>query len=337
MQILVTGGTGFIGRRLMKRLVRTHGPDEITCLIYNKEDNEVERTGRAALKELGIRTIPVDLVTGEGLELVPKLPDAVLHLASNTDTGSSDHRVNDVGTKNLLNAISPLKEGFRFVFTSTISVSDHRKEPNAPGNETSELLRPYSEYGRRKLQTEGYLKERCQKDGFSLSILRVCAAYGNGTRQKGLYDSLVTFAKRDSILGRFNYPGRMTMMHVDDIADILAELTDKPADPGNPAIYIADAEVLSIHEMCADIYEALGKPFRPITLPRWFWWCTQRVSPIIYALEPVLPHGIHNKLWQLTLLVNNGYNNESVRLKQAFPNKTFILFKDGARDLVADE
>jgi hypothetical protein len=64
-----------------------------------------------------------------------------------------------------------------------------------------------------------------------------------------------------------------------------------------PATFIADAEVLSVHEMCAAIHGALGKPFKPVILPRWFWWCTQRVSTVIYALESLLPHGIHNKLW----------------------------------------
>lgn len=332
--ILVTGATGFIGRRLVKRLAESHDPREIVCLAYDKTDTGLERTGRAILDELGVRRLPIDLVTGRGLEDIPKYPDAVFHLASNTDTGARDHSINDVGAKNLLDALKPLNPTCRFVFTSTISVSDHRKNPDAPGDETSELLRPYSEYGRKKLQTEAYLQTRCREDGFSLSILRVSAAYGGGTRSNGLYDSLRTLAARDSILARFDYPGRMTVMHVDDIADVLVELSRLPAHPGHASLYIADAEELSIHEMCGAIYCALGKPFRPIRLPRWFWRFTGLASRLIYAMEPVLPHSIYNALWQLTLLVNNGYNNVSIRLRRTFPEKTFKRFADAARDIL---
>lgn len=331
--ILVSGATGFIGRRLIRRLAEIYEPSQIICLVYDKADSELEKSGRALLDGLGIRYIPIDLLTGRGLENIPKNTDLVFHLAADTDTGTRDHSVNDVGTKNLLEALQPLKTQCRFIFTSTIAVSDHRASPDEPGNETSELLKPYSEYGRRKLLTEDYLKARCREDGFSLSILRVCAVYGKGTRTNGLFDALMKLAKRDSILSRFDYPGRMTMMHVDDIADILVGLSELPANPGNPSTCIAEAEVLSVHEMHAAIHKALGKTIRPIRLPRWFWRLTEFGSSIIYALEPVLPHSIHNKLWQLTLLVNNGYNNVSLRLKEAFPQKVFKRFENTASSL----
>ena len=331
--ILVTGATGFIGRRLMKRLAETFDPKEILCLVYPDHTIPLEQSGRAVLDTLGIRYIPVDLVTGAGVEQIPRSPDIVLHLASNTDTGARDHSINDVGAKHLMDAIHPLAPTSTLIFTSTISASDHRPNPQEAGNEDSVLLRPYSEYGRKKLEAETYLRDRCKKEGFSLSILRVSATHGSGTRSNGLYGALATLAKRRSIVGRFDYPGRMTAMHVDDVADILTRLTRLPPRPGQPRTFLAHAEVLSVHEMSAAAHAALGIPFKPIHFPTWFWRLAQYGSPLVYALEPVLPHGLYNKLWQLTLLMNNGYNNVSIYLRETFPDKTYKLFKDHARDL----
>ncbi|GEM_PF-609717 len=331
--LMITGATGFIGRRLIKRLVQKYPPGEIVCLVYD-QDSEQEKIGRLLLDELGIRYFFVDLVSGRGLEAIPKSPDIVLHLASNTDTGSADHTVNDVGTKHLLEAIQPFGENGHFVFASTISVSDHRKNPDLPGDENSELLRPYSEYGRAKLKTEELLKQQCHENKFSLSILRISLTYGSGTRENGLFDALVRLAGRGSLLSRMDYPGRITMMHVEDVADVLTRLAERNVPAGISETFLAYAEALSIHEMSAAIYAALGLPFRPIKLPRWFWSITQWASPLIYALESYVHRRIYNPLWQLTLLVNNGYHVVSSRLRETFPDKTYRRFAEGARDLL---
>lgn len=328
--IIITGATGFIGRRLIPRIVQSYAPDQLLCLVHADADNDLERSGRAVLDQLGIRYLPVDLMTGAGLAAASGPADILFHLASNTDTGAHDHRINTVGTKLLLDAVRPRK----MIFTSTISVSDHRVQPDEPGHEDSELLRPRSEYGRSKLATEQVLKARCAADGFGLAMLRVSATYGSGTRPGGLFDALVQLAQRDSLLARFDYPGSMSMMCVDDVADVLVRMSQLDLVPGQHTTFIAEAEVLSLHEMAAAIYAAVDRPFRPVQLPHWFWWLAQRGSLLIYALEPLLPHGWYNKIWQLTLLVNNGYHNVSHRLKQTFPDKVFLRFRDHARVLL---
>ena len=110
--ILVTGATGYVGRRLIRMLVETYGSSKILCLVYDQYDNDLERSGRAHLDKLNIKYIPVDLVSGRGLTEVPKSPDLIFHLASNTDTGATDHTVNDIGTRNLLESIQPLSSNF---------------------------------------------------------------------------------------------------------------------------------------------------------------------------------------------------------------------------------
>jgi len=333
--ILVTGGTGFVGRRLIRSLVKAYGPERITCLVYERADNELERSGRAILDSLGIKMIPVDLVSGRGLQNVPKAPDFIFHLASNTDTGSRDHSINDVGARNLYEAIGPLGAGSHFIFTSTISVSDHRRDPMAPADESSQLEVPRSEYGRKKLITEAYLKEHCARDHFSLSIVRLCAIYAEGTREGGLYDQLIRLAQRRSLLSRLDYPGLMSLTHAEDIADILVSLYKSKPAPGQHELLIPVGEVLTIHEMSEAIYRAQGEGFRPVKLPKLFWAFTRAASRLIYFLEPVIPHQFYNKIWQLTLLVNNGYFNRSKRMQERLPGFHFKRFSDSVGKMIA--
>ena len=234
---MVTGATGFVGRRLIRLLAEAYGASRILCLAYDRADNDLERAGRAILDEAGIRYIPVDLVSGRGLANVPKSPSLVLHLASNTDTGASNHTVNDIGTRNLLAAIQPLSPDTHFIFASTIAVADHREDIGRPVNEETPLLRPFNDYGRRKLAAEVYLRERARADGFRATIVRLCAVYGRGTRTDGLFGRLSQMAYGDSVIARFNYPGRLSLIDVDDIARILVLLSRRSVASGTSEVY----------------------------------------------------------------------------------------------------
>src|SRR5471032_901764 len=254
--ILVTGGTGFVGRRLMPLLVQAYGAANIKALAYDQGDNELERSGCAILESLGVEYFPVELVSGRGLGAVPQSPDMVFHLASNTDTGSSDHTINDRGTRNLLEALEPLPSGFHFVFTSTIAVSDHRRDPSVPVNEQTELLRPFNDYGRRKLAAEKYLREQAAARGFSTSIIRLSAIYGAGTRRAGLYDMLSRLVARDSILARLNFPGKLSLISVEDIAQVILTVSKRPPPPGATELYIPVVEIATISDLLRWYYQA---------------------------------------------------------------------------------
>ena len=68
--ILVTGATGFIGRRLIQQLAQTEAKKDILCLVH-KDSSSFEKIGRGIIENLGIRYLEVDLESGEGLEKVP--------------------------------------------------------------------------------------------------------------------------------------------------------------------------------------------------------------------------------------------------------------------------
>ena len=332
--IIVTGATGFVGRRFIRLLAKTYGASNILCLAYDQADNELERTGRAVLDELGVAFIPVDLVSGRGMEKVPKSPAIVFHLASNTDTGATDHSINDVGTRNLVEAVQPLSRESHFLFTSTIAVADHRENYNRPVDEETQLLRPYNDYGRRKLAAEEYLRERSRIDGFRSTIVRLSAVFGTGTRGDGLFDRLSRLVAADSLIARLNYPGKMSFVNVDDIARILVLLSQRPGASGSSELYIPIAEAMTIAELIQCYYEAYGISYRQISLPAWFWALCDAVARLFYRLEPVLPHVVNNRIWQLGLLVGNGFHNYSQKIQGVLPELKLKRFRQAVSEMI---
>ncbi len=149
-EILITGSTGFIGRHLIKELVKVFPREKILCLIRDEVD-ELEISGRKILNDLKIKTRLIDLPSGSGLHNLPKNPKIVIHLAANGESGDAVHTCNDVGTKNLLEALSPISPETNFIFTSTAAIYSGRKDYDNPIDVDTKPL-PSNEYGRSKIR-----------------------------------------------------------------------------------------------------------------------------------------------------------------------------------------
>lgn len=335
-QVLVTGATGFVGRRLIRRIAETYGADNTHCLVFNQSDNELEKTGRAILAELGVKTFEANITTGQGLERVPSSPEVVFHLAADTDTSSPDHSVNDVGTANLLRAMGKLNERTHFVFSGTIGVSDHHGNPGEPVNEETKLERPFHKYGRAKLATETLLKETAQKTGMRVTVVRFCAIYGRGTRVPGLFSNVAKMARSRSVIAQLNYPGRMSFTHVDNIAEILVTLSQQPPEPGQCELYIPVGEVMTVAELIEKYFKVLDVPYRSIKLPDLFWACCRWGARFAFLCEPIFPNKIYNKIWQLSLTVGDGFYNDSRKTQNKLPQLRFKTLQESLPEMVRE-
>ena len=96
MKILVTGGTGFIGKALVKALV---GKDHAVSVLALEDDPELQR--------LGIRRTVGDIADAKAVTGAVEGHDAVFHTAARTGTAGryrDFYEPNVLGTKNVLEA-----------------------------------------------------------------------------------------------------------------------------------------------------------------------------------------------------------------------------------------
>lgn len=170
MQVIVTGGAGFIGSHVTDALL-ARGDDVVVVdsLATGKRENVADSA------DLQVRDIrePLDDVFDE------LRPEAVFHLAAQADVRVSvenpveDAAVNVLGTVRVLKAAA--RHGSQVIFSSTGgAIYGECEEPAAE----DAPLRPVSPYGTAKLAGEQYLQAFNRLHGSTHVALRFGNVYG---------------------------------------------------------------------------------------------------------------------------------------------------------------
>lgn len=164
---LVTGGTGFIGRHLVRHLAERG--DRVRCLI--------RRPDQAPLfSPFPVETALGDLSTGTSLDAALRDVDVVYHLAGATLPArlQTYWQVNAEGTRLLAETCARRTSPPVVVYLSSLAAAGPA-EQEEPLREDC-LPRPVSAYGRSKLAGEQHL--RALADRLPVTILRPPAVFG---------------------------------------------------------------------------------------------------------------------------------------------------------------
>ncbi len=184
VKLAVTGGAGFIGSYLVKRLIRQGHDVTVVDSLYR---GTLENLASVS-KEIEFHK--TDITDFEALRDILKDMDGIFHEAALTDVQESFtkqeeyHKVNVAGTENIFKIAKEF--GLKVVYASSSSV--YGNPQRIPIMEDSER-KPINPYGNTKLEDE-FLAERYSKEGVSILGLRYFNVYGKG--QTGSYAGVIT-------------------------------------------------------------------------------------------------------------------------------------------------
>jgi nucleoside-diphosphate-sugar epimerase len=248
-QVLVTGASGFIGSRLVERLVLEQGA-EVRALVRNL-------AGAARLARFPVTILRGDVTHPSDMEAAVQGCEVVFHCAYGT-AGSQKHRawVNAEGTRRVLAAAGSARVK-RIVYLSTLMV--YGRTADGDLDETAPRRRFGNHYSDSKLAAERI----ALGSGLPVAVLQPTAVYGpyGGVWTEAVLKALKT--GRQILVD--DGQGLANAVYVDDLVSAMLLAAVKEAAAGE-AFLISGEEPVSWKEMFERFARILGEERRTVEM-----------------------------------------------------------------------
>ena len=250
MNICLTGGTGFLGSRLVSQL-SVCSSDSVELLVR--------------------RTVPDSIIN---FQVKPDFSfdlsnqNVVIHAAARAhvlkddtlDSVAEFRRVNVEGTVQL--ARQAVRSGVdRFIFVSSIGVNGNQSLAPFTALDSCAPIEPYAQS---KWEAEQALWEIHRETGLEITIIRPPLVYGPGA--PGNFGKLLKWAKSGVPLPLGSVNNSRSLVAVDNLVDLIITCIDHPA-AANQTFLVCDGQDLSTTELLRGLGQACGRPARLIPLP----------------------------------------------------------------------
>jgi len=255
-QALVTGGAGFIGAHLAKKLLAEGwGVTIVDNLSTGFKENLPPEADFTLL----------DISKDDFIMSLPKRPfDTIFHLAAQSsgeisfDNPAYDLKTNCLGTVTLLDWA--LKNGTkRFIYTSSMSI--YGDQEVQPVKETA-IPSPKSFYGVGKLASEAYIRIYSSM-GLNTTSLRLFNVYGPGQNMANLRQGMVSIymayiLKNEPILVKGSADRYRDLVYIDDVVNAYMGCLENPNTYGK-SYNVASGIRTTVGELLSEELKAFGQ------------------------------------------------------------------------------
>ena len=259
MNILITGGAGFIGSNLCK------------SLIYNKKISKIIvvdnlSSGRNILNDKKYKFLNIDISNYKELNKIPRLKfDIIFHFAGQS-SGPLSHKIFDkdlntnlIGTVNILKFMRSRRLK-KIIFSSSMSVYGNQKKIRV--KETDEV-NPVSVYANNKLMAENYIKY-FSKYNINFVILRLFSVYGIGqdldNKNQGMLSIFFSYIlKNKNIIIKGSINRFRDFIYIDDLIFIFNDIIKNYKNYNLNTINIGTGKKTSIKRLIKVLINEFGK------------------------------------------------------------------------------
>ena len=264
-RVLVTGGAGYVGSRLVPKLLEAgHGVTVLDLFIYGEAvfDDLPDRTGltlvRGDLRDAGAVALALDGC------------DAVIHLAciSNDPSFELDP---DLGRSINFDAFRPLVRAAkvvgvrRFIYASSSSVYGIKDDAEV----TEELaLEPLTDYSKYKAMCEEVLEQE-REPGFVTLTLRPATVGGYSPRLRLdlTVNILTNHAINNGRITVFGGAQKRPNINIEDMTDLYVRCLEYPDDMIDGRVFNAGYENHRVSQLAEIVRDAVGQPVEIVTTP----------------------------------------------------------------------
>jgi dihydroflavonol-4-reductase len=258
MKAFVTGGTGFIGKRVIEKL--RHRGDDVVALARNPSK-------ATELVDQGVEVVEGDLSSEEAMRRGMEGADAVFHIAAVYKVGipkgerAAMEDANVRGTERILDAAEAAGVK-RIVYVSTGNVFGDTKGKVVDETYQRDLSDGFlSFYDETKYRSHELVKERIAK-GAPVVIVQPGVVYGPGDHSE--VGNMIDQMRSGRLKMKMFPASRFNFVFVDDVADGIVLAHDK-GQIG--ASYLLGGELASMDDLFEKTSALLGKKAPRMTLP----------------------------------------------------------------------
>jgi UDP-glucose 4-epimerase len=266
-RVVVTGGAGFVGSNVVRRLLESRATVVVLDDFYTGAMDNLP-AGEPRLEVVRGSVTDFDLVRDviKGASIV--FHEAARNIIVSTRNPREDYEVNIGGTLNVLMAVRELGVG-RVVYASSASVYGNPRYLPINEDDATNMLSPYSVS---KFAGENYCKAFYESYGVSAASVRYSNVYGTAQRPDNPYCGVVAKFFEAAMSGaqpRIHGDGEQTrdFTYIDDVVDatILAGVTAK----AEGQVYnVGTGRETTVNQLARIIIEVTGADVEPAYVDR---------------------------------------------------------------------